>query len=646
VSLAGNSVLPVVVARRLSTGNYANATGAFGRWELEIPRLHGVFSNVGWVTKTGLKNRCNDFGKPAGANGVGGVAAWSAHEFWHGNFIYVPGVGDQEMLLRNDSNAVKNIPSGGGPYPVVTRDLWSFSCLPRLANDPDGTMGEGFLAVAPDGTQYRFDQLVTRSYQGVSRSEDMSAPSITADTGSPENGVVTPGFAPSPGLGRTEVWILPTRVTDRFGNYVTYTYNPNKPGNVTDIASSDGRKLTMTYVTDTFGDRIKTVSDGTRTWTYAYTTTSDQTNLDYVNLPDGSRWDFTNANALLSRWFYVGSGSCDELNTVADGPKTGTMSHPTGALGTFTLSPVRHGRSHTFRLCWGDPYTSSYAIYPHKFDIYSLTNKTLSGPGLSSMTWAYDYGPDNGSWEGCEDCMDTVTTSVTDPKGDVTRYTYGNRYRQTEGRLVSVDTDGLRTVTMHYRDAGAGPYPLYHGTSDQKRGDGEMNARYTPMDQRVTTQQGVDFTWRANSFDNKARPTAVTRFSTLGFSRTETTAYFDQEAKWVLGRVKSVTEPSTGKAMVSTEYDAATAMPLNVRRFGQLDRSYTYYTDGTLATRKDGLNQTTSYANYKRGLAQNVRHADGTTESAIVNELGLVTSVTRQTGAGATVTTSYGYDAG
>lgn len=134
VSLPGNNSLPVAIGRRLSTGNWANSTGAFGRWELEIPRIHGIFARVGWVTKAGNKNRCTEFGAPAGAMSSGGGAAWSADEFWHGNFIYVPGVGDQEMLARSASNP--NVPTSGGPYPIVTKAFWAISCLTSLRNDP------------------------------------------------------------------------------------------------------------------------------------------------------------------------------------------------------------------------------------------------------------------------------------------------------------------------------------------------------------------------------------------------------------------------------------------------------------------------------------------------------------------------------
>ena len=624
VSIIGNNALPVAVGRRLSTGNWANATGAFGRWELEIPRLHGVFANAGWVTKAGNKNRCTEFGAPAGAKGVGGIAMWSAEDFWHGNFIYVPGVGDQEMLMRDASNP--NIPNTGGPYPVVTRDLWAFACLPTLANDPAGTMGQGFLAFAPDGTQYRFDQLVTRNYEGVSRAEDVSPP-LTTDTTAP-----SPDFAQCCGIARKEVWILPTRITDRFGNYVSYTYSATKPGNVTRIASSDGRTLTLAYVTDTYGERVSSVSDGTRTWTYGYHAANEQTDLDYVSLPDGSRWNLSNISALLGRWRYLGDGDCDTLSTVVEGPMVGTMVHPSGALGQFTLSPVRHGRSQTYRQCRGDPSAGTYAVNPKQYDTFSLTNKTLSGPGMPSISWSYDYGPANASWEGCAGCMETVTTSVTDPNGDLTQYTYGNRHLQTEGRLFTVNTGGLRSVSTHYRDADAGPYPAVPGHSEQTRGDSAVNAQFRPVDQRTTSQQGIDFTWQASAFDTRARPLTVTRSSSLGHSRTETTVYFDQAATWVLGQVQSVTESSTGKVMVANTFDPATGSRLTESHFGHLDFTMTYGTDGTLATRRDGLNQTTRLSNYRRGIPQNVVYADGTSESAVVENIGTVSSVTNAAG--------------
>jgi hypothetical protein len=44
VSLPGNSALPVSVGRRLIVGDFPVDKALFGRWDLEIPHLHGIFA--------------------------------------------------------------------------------------------------------------------------------------------------------------------------------------------------------------------------------------------------------------------------------------------------------------------------------------------------------------------------------------------------------------------------------------------------------------------------------------------------------------------------------------------------------------------------------------------------------------------------
>lgn len=59
ISLPGNNALPVSVGRRLVAGERGMGQRHFGRWDLEIPHLHGIFSyKNGWnapdfVTATG-----------------------------------------------------------------------------------------------------------------------------------------------------------------------------------------------------------------------------------------------------------------------------------------------------------------------------------------------------------------------------------------------------------------------------------------------------------------------------------------------------------------------------------------------------------------------------------------------------------------
>jgi hypothetical protein len=101
-----------------------------------------------------------------------------------------------------------------------------------------------------------------------------------------------------------------------------------------------------------------------------------------------------------------------------------------------------------------------------------------------------------------------------------------------EGRVEQADygwdgSNALRTVKTRYRPPGAGPYPAIAGRGGESTTDGEALARFMPVDQIETTQQGVTFTWAATAFDEMARVTDLTRASNLGMSRSEHTAYAD-----------------------------------------------------------------------------------------------------------------------
>ena len=88
-------------------------------------------------------------------------------------------------------------------------------------------------------------------------------------------------------------------------------------------------------------------------------------------------------------------------------------------------------------------------------------------------------------------------------------------------------------------------------------------------------------------------------------------------------------------------YNGATANLETVSRLNLLQKSFVYHADGNVSSEKDGLNQATGYANYRRGIPQNVSFADGMLISAVVNNLGGLDSVTDATGA----TSTFGYDA-
>lgn len=134
------------------------------------------------------------------------------------------------------------------------------------------------------------------------------------------------------------------------------------------------------------------------------------------------------------------------------------------------------------------------------------------------------------------------------------------------------------------------------------------------------------------------------------YSRTEVISYHDNTTKWVLGQTASVTcmasvPTSTscdGNDVVSqTTYNATTALPTATYAFGKLQSSMTYFADGTINTVKDGRNNLTTLSNWKRGIPQTIQYADGTSQSAVVNDNGWITSITDENG----FTTGYSYDA-
>lgn len=610
VSLPGNNALEVQVGRHKAVGTIQAfaGSGLFANWDLDIPHLRTIAaqSEPNWygARTTGNFSRCSQFAEPPSTLDTTSFPTKLvlSESFWDGYQMYIPGVGNQTLLRRNTNAAAGPVnliyPSDGTPeqYPILTKNHWQISCLSSLDNGP----GEGFEARSPDGVRYRFDHIAVRPYKTLTK----------------------PGVVP-----RVEVWILPTRITDRFGNWVQYTYTGADGWRVSSITSSDGRSITFAYNGN--GNRIQSVSDGTRTWTYGY---SSSGTLQTVTRPDQSSWTF-DINALAREPYPAGDPGCDnEADWSSKPPVSGTITHPSGAVGTFVLTLTTHGRA-------GVPGDNCVTTRVGRFfGAWSLTSKTLSGPGMPAMTWSYAYSPAAGSFAPCNGCVNAKAVTITDPQGHVTVNTYGTQYAFNEGLLLNSNVGGgLRVTSYTYRASDAGPYPAKVGGSNPL--SDSMSRIYTPQSQRTIVQQGATFSQTVDAFDGYARPTSVTKVSSLGYSRSESAAYFDQTSLWVIGQVESHTV--AGVVAKKTIYNAATALPKESYSFGKLASRYVFNADGTLDSIKDGLSQTTRFTNYKRGLPQNVSYADGTGISAVVNNIGTIASVTNEAGK----TTSYGYDA-
>jgi RHS repeat-associated protein len=460
----------------------------------------------------------------------------------------------------------------------------------------------------------------------------------------------------------------------------------------------EGRQIDITYS----GDAVSSITDGTRQWTYAYgTAAAGRGTLTTVNQgtpaqPNLQTWTiafagFTNAEIINSP--VVPSGeeirSCLYLQTPDNYLTTpvGTITHPSGAVGTFTVSIVEHSRSNVPAACENvmtpvglPPGTANDRNddsnrWPISYHAFSLKTKTISGNGMTPATWTYSYASDQSvflqpgkTWQNptCNngpvlDCMQpvclsdtcagTARTTVLGPNGKWTRYTYGNSYRYDEGKLKKVETGSsatniLRTTTHQYDLSLTNQtYLAQWGYGSQDNGDSFQDEFHRPLLRTDIVQQGVTFTNHRTSFDTWARPTTVTRYSTLG-SRTDTTVYENNVAAWVLGQTKKVTNTNLNQVLSYTEYDAVTALPLRIywpHLDGQtpvVQQTLTYNANGTLATVKDGRNYVTTLSNWYRGVPRAIAYPDTTSHAAQVNAVGYITQVTDQNG----FATDYGYD--
>lgn len=521
VSIPGNSKLPVAVTRKFTVTNrfdYGGPPGyAFGDWELDIPHISGVFA------PTWHDNRC-DTPKPPLAAGL-----VPADEFWAGNYADMPGGGEM-LQVTTDTPWPK--PSTGGPYKWLTAGNTYFSCLTGIAN---GT-GQGFLAIGSDGTKYWFNRMArTRE------------PDYKYNSGGDYN----------PTVARYKVYLYATRVEDRFGNWVEYDYTNTaiQPVRIDKIRSNDGRIISFEYNTSGF---ISEVSDGSHTWTYAYSNGS----LTTVALPDESQWQIAFSDLANAQIEYSSGDprTCFSLETIISGNFTGTITHPSGAVGAYTVGPERFGRSNVPAICRNytgnipnssDPNgkNDDFFVVPVRAWSLTLKNRTISGVGLTPATWSYGWSGGPGSWfytpnsgghpicgdssclDPCVNCTGSRSVTITEPDGGWTRHVYGNSYRYNEGKLLRVETgkgsNALRAVFHDYNYATSGqPYSARIGVSPLGRGAGFVSEYVRPRIWTATLQDGADFIWEVDKtcpvpvagsycFDEFAQPTKVTRTGTV-----------------------------------------------------------------------------------------------------------------------------------
>ncbi|TDR37865.1 RHS repeat-associated protein [Tahibacter aquaticus] len=713
ISIPGNNSLPVQLGRRLVVDQryVPEELGGIGNWDIDVPFIEGTFSKLnGWaVAASNSPNRykrCSIAGRPV----IEGVN-FGVDEVSHGYNIHVPGVTD-EVLLK-DANTYTD-PADGVSYPWILKSQARLSCLATLKN---GYPGEGFVLKLTDGTKYYFDYPVERELQTLRKG---------------------PKYLPGYSMPRKRIFLLASRIEDRFGNYVDYQYTSGK---LTGISANDGRQITLQHGTNTI-----TASANGRVWTYGL----QNGHLATVTNPDQSTWTYSplggtaarpqTADEGLNILSFVPENFCLSVDSAYGGTFSFNVKHPSGAVAnfgfegrTFSRSRVPYGcvidffdhqvrrvnlhsmfrgtnsvdwatlvhlfESNNGQMDFGvlldmltlpdmDPPPEEYyelsgyarISVPNYFGVFSLKERTVSGPGMLPGVTRYAYGEDvypycdqfdsqTGEITGvrcnqdpCPEsgCIDGEGrwTEITLPSGDKVRKRHGVIYGQNEGMLLAeqvISATGTLMKDMKYRyyDPATPATQAFAKQIGWAFSPDPMQGKQLPLLSSETLQGGVTFKTEVKlcgtgvyCFDGFARPTLQQQSNTLGYNRSDATEYHDDLGKWVLGQIKRQYNADTGLVASQTDYDAQ-ALPWKSYRFGKLQQTLTYSADGTLATVADGGGNVTALSNWKRGIPQLIHFPPtpealaGATASAVVDNDGLIASATDEIGA----RTCYTYDA-
>ena len=494
IDIPGSNGLAVTLARRLvvrpipAVGMPPQRYAGAGDWDIDVPYISGVFDSAyGWNTgAAGSTGRCSTLFYPKS------LPPSRIEEIWSGYTVNIPGGRARSLLGAPASQFVK---------PDAAVRLWTTSSMDTLSCTPmlSGYAGEGFILETTDGTKYYFDVGTTRT-AGTIRSATKSR-------------------------ARVEVYLLASRIEDRFGNRVSYTYNAN--GHPTSIVGSDGRRITLTYN----GNQLVSGSAHGKTWTYGYSGAL----LDRVTLPDATSWRFTHLSDMriaYERWTEDPGAGCSVLPPLTAKDYALKIQHPSGAWGTFRFEHKRNFRTgipSTF--CQAESangIVTHYLGVPFHFDTLSLASKTIEGVGVAApMSWRYvdDGGSSDGLWSGtvppCLSCPASKSVAILQPNGSTTVEKYGIVYAMNEGKLLATtvtDSSGVRRteVLSYVSDAEmeGQPFPDQYGAL--WGGNDVSAAKIRPVRSTIVTQDGASFQNVVETFDSRGRPTRVRRSSKPG----------------------------------------------------------------------------------------------------------------------------------
>lgn len=558
VDVPGNNDLVVEFRRTLVATDSKKKSGPqtyiypatrLGDWSIGLPKIQGTFDALaGWISSdpNGRTRNCSIanswFVEPP--PGQQYPQTFREYMFWNPPTVQYPD-GKSGLLLYN--SGLVPVPSSGGPYFWITSSQDAASCIATLKNRNAASsnaeelifgQGEGYLIIRPDGTKYWFDWMALESM----------LPSISSKWYQCSPGVTCQSTIIEVILQQATLALYPTRVEDRFGNWVTYSYSnkTNEMVKLDKIQSSDGRVIDIGYT----NGRLSSVAANGRTWLYSYS--DDPTfmvpvttliNLSEVRNPDLSSWRYSGNSHPFPPVRPGGTnkdGMCENLTwasyvnpdatTVGDTDFTGyTVDAPSGARAVFRVSGVMLGRSAVPHTCYQPGVTTNATpdTVPRNFlGAYklALTGKKITGPGLTPAIWKYHYQSDIGF---APMAAGSSRTKVLDPEGTLDQYTFGNTWNVDEGLLLAHTRTSNQQVVLSeshvYAIGTTTPgFPKLIGYHPDAY-DRTPASFQRPKLSSTKTVQSTLFKWAVNNnctqtgtgpcLDDFGRPTGVTKSS-------------------------------------------------------------------------------------------------------------------------------------
>jgi len=666
IDIPGNGGPPVQLRRRfkVESKKEGHPLGGFGIWDIDVPHIYASFDDTNrWNQGGAFTQRCSQQWYPSP------IGSFIVKDFWSGIQMHIPGQGDREVLHRGQLDHPRPQVSLPGPvqyaHDWLTRDDIRLTCTP-IQNPNSTTAGEGFVAIDSQGTQYYFNYVIDRFAGQIRRIERVNGLPLTYRK------------------QRRKIHLMATLVKDRFGNEVHYEYSGNRLTQIrgVDIHGGSVRQIDLSYwgnSTDV-DIRVETATAHGKTWSYDYHDSMlgspGVRTLRYVNLPDGSRWSYTYLNSTLIPNYPNGDDFFDSCLTPEASAQQFNMEvvHPAGATATFQFNYLRHTRTNLPRsACPQGPGVVPVRVYADIFDGYSLTAKTIAGPGIAPMTWTYAYPPACPAGGTCRN--KTRTVRVVEPDLSYTEHVFGVAFDNDEGKLLIKRTHSptgavLQTETNDYvTDADVSlppdqspsyPFIRWLQTSSQAEwgGDNPGTFKVRPLRSTTIARQGVTYASETQAFDTLARPIRVLRTG-ANDAKTEITRYRDfidqpNNLGWVVGQVEWTADNTSCPALVDgpacrkisqTQYSTANALPAFTFEFGRQTGSFTHHLGGLPFEVFDPSGaKSTQLTDYHRGIPRSVTYMLGAVsqagESALVSDWGEITQVTSAVGH----STSFQYD--